>query len=313
VSPKILVVGAGAIGGLFGARLAEAGRDVTFLVRPHRAKALRESGLKIKSVLGDLTLEPKLVSKEDLTGTFDIILLSVKAYTLDAAMADFAPAVGPTTVILPLLNGMSHISALTGRFGKAVIGGICRAVVQLDGDGTIIQTNPLQQILYGELDGSVTPRIEALHQTLSIPDVDASLSTQIVQDLWEKWVQLASLGAITCLLGGSIGEVAAEPMGVEVASAIFNECLQIAAACGHSPSEAFQRDNAAAMTKAGSTATSSMYRDKAAGRPVEVDHIIGDLIAVAKDAEMTAPSLLQAAFVTLRIYQATLKKIGPND
>ncbi len=133
MSLKSLIVGAGAVGGYSGARLAAAGRDVTFLIRPKRAEALRADGLRVKSPLGDLTLQPKLATAEDLSGPFDLIFLSVKGYALEAAMRDLAPAVGPGSIILPVLNGMGHMDRLEARFGRdALIGDACRVAETLD-------------------------------------------------------------------------------------------------------------------------------------------------------------------------------------
>jgi 2-dehydropantoate 2-reductase len=118
---RVLVVGAGAIGGYFGGRLLEAGRDVTFLVRPRRAAELAQTGLVIRSKLGDMNLPaPPTVTSDTLRQAFDLVILSCKAYDLDDAMTSFAPAVGPETVILPLLNGMRHLDALEARFGLPV-------------------------------------------------------------------------------------------------------------------------------------------------------------------------------------------------
>src|SRR5271165_6604065 len=113
---RLLVVGAGATGGYFGGRLAQAGRDVTFLVRPRRAAQLRADGLQIVSPHGDVTLSPPIVTADTIPGPFDIVLLTVKAFSLDAALADVAPAVGKETMILPFLNGMRHVEAITERF-----------------------------------------------------------------------------------------------------------------------------------------------------------------------------------------------------
>src|SRR5580700_10356474 len=130
---RILVVGAGSVGGYFGGRLAQAGRDVTFLVRPLRAQQLARDGLRIVSPHGDVVLTPKLLSAEQLTQPYDVVFLSVKAYALDAAMNDFAAAVGAETMILPVLNGMRHVELLIARFGKQqVLGGVCLVATEID-------------------------------------------------------------------------------------------------------------------------------------------------------------------------------------
>ena len=305
---RILIVGAGAVGGYFGGRLAQAGRDVTFLVRPARAKQLRQDGLRIISPHGDTVLTPKLVTAGEIDTPYDLVFLSVKAYALQAAMNDFVAAVGPETMILPVLNGMRHVDLLTKRFGEhPVIGGVCLVATEIDGEGRIVQLADMQQLLYGERNGETTPRLQTLDATLQGAGFDARLSIDITQAMWEKWVQLASLGAITCLMRGTIGEVVAAPGGAELSLKVVDESAAVANACGHKASEAILSRHAAAMTALGSPLTSSMYRDLRKGAPVEVDPILGDFIERG-NAHGVATPLLQAAFVNLRVYQARLAK-----
>jgi 2-dehydropantoate 2-reductase len=305
---RILIVGAGAVGGYFGGRLAEAGRDVTFLVRPSRAKQLRQDGLRIISPHGDAVLTPKLVSAGEIDAPYDLVFLAVKAYALEAAMNDLAPAVGPETMILPVLNGMRHLDLLMQRFRKdAVIGGVCLVATEMDRDGRIVQIADFQQLTYGERNGERTPRLQSLDATLQGAGFDARLSTDIMQALWEKWVQLASLGAVTCLMRGAIGEIVAAPGGADLSLKVLDECAAIAAACGHQPPEPFLAQRAAAMTAPGSPLTSSMYRDLRTGAPVEVDHILGDLLERGGAQRVVTP-LLKAAFIHLRVYLDGLSK-----
>jgi 2-dehydropantoate 2-reductase len=304
---RILIVGAGAVGGYFGGRLAQAGRDVTFLVRPARAKQLSQDGLRIISPHGDAVLSPKLISADKIDAPYDIIFLSVKAYALEAAMNDFAAAVGPETMIFPVLNGMRHIDILTKRFGEhAVIGGVCLVAAEIDHQGRIVQFADFQRLVYGERNGESTPRLKALDATLQGAGFDARLSPEIMQGMWEKWVQLASLGAITCLMRGTIGEIVAAPGGAELSIDALNESVAVATACGQKPSEEVLSRHAAAMTAPGSLLTSSMYRDLRKGAPVEADHILGDFIERGS-AHGVATPLLKAAFVNLRVYQDRLQ------
>jgi 2-dehydropantoate 2-reductase len=151
---RILIVGAGAVGGYFGGRLAEAGRDVTFLVRPSRAKQLRQAGLCIISPHGDAVVTPKLVSAGEIETPYNLIFLSVKAYALESAMDDFGPAVGPETMILPVLNGMRHLDLLARRFGEGkVIGGVCLVAAEIDDEGRVVQIAGIQRLAYGERNG----------------------------------------------------------------------------------------------------------------------------------------------------------------
>ena len=305
---RLLIVGAGAVGGYFGGRLAQAGRDVTFLVRPSRAKQLSRDGLRIISPHGDALLSPKLVSAEEIDTPYDLVFVSVKAYALEAATNDFAAAVGPETMILPVLNGMRHVDFLTKRFGEhAVIGGVCLVAAEIDDEGRIVQLADFQRLVYGERNGETTPRLKAVDTTLQGAGFDGRLSTDIMQAMWEKWVQLASLGAITCLMRGTIGEIVAAPGGADLALKVLDESAAVATACGHKPSEALLARHAAAMTARGSPLTSSMYRDLRKGAPVEADHILGDFIERG-DAHGVATPLLQAAFVNLRVYQDRLPK-----
>ncbi len=161
---RILVVGAGAIGGYFGGRLLQAGRDVTFLVRPKRAMELARDGLVIKSPHGDVTLKnPPTVLADKLTEKFDMVLLSCKAFDLEDAIKSFAPAVGPQTSIVPLLNGMRHLDVLDGKFGpERVLGGLCAIAATLNDKREVVHLLPLQSLTFGERDGKLSDRVRAI-------------------------------------------------------------------------------------------------------------------------------------------------------
>lgn len=300
---RILVVGAGAVGGYFGGRLAQAGRDVTFLVRSRRAEQIRANGMRIISPHGNATIRPNLVAASDLRPAYDIVFLSVKSYALTNAIDDFAPAVGPRTVILPVLNGMRHLDVLERRFGKvALLGGVCLVATQLDADGGIVQLAEFQSLTYGELHGKQTSRLETVNQALRGAAFDASASLHILQDMWQKWVQLATLGTITCLLRGNIGEIVAVPGGAEMSVGALRECAAVAAACGYPPSAKFLEEQEAQLQMPGSSMTSSMYRDLMRNAQVEVDAILGDLLDRGRKLGVSTP-ILQAAFLNLSIYQ----------
>jgi 2-dehydropantoate 2-reductase len=305
---RTLVVGAGAVGGYFGGRLAQAGRDVTLLVRAKRAEEINTKGLQIVSPYGDLTLHPKVATANQINSPYDLILLAVKSYALSSAMNDFAPAVGPETMILPVLNGMRHIDLLTARFGRnAVLGGVCLVATEIDQEGRIQQLTKLQSITYGELDGESTQRLQKLDETLGGASFHASSSNQIMRDMWEKWVLLATVGSITCLMCGNIGEIAAIPGGCDLSLAALRECSGIASACGYPQSDAFLEKQTGNLTTQGSNMTSSMYRDLKKGAPVEVDTILGDLLEHGHKYGLKTP-ILQAAFVSLSIYQNGLDR-----
>jgi 2-dehydropantoate 2-reductase len=301
---RVLVVGAGSTGGYFGGRLAEAGRDVTFLVRPGRAAGLRANGLQIVSPHGDVTLTPKLVTAGNIEAPFDAVLLTVKAFSLDAALHDLAPAVGPETMILPVLNGMKHVDTLIARFGeKTVVGCVCKVATILDNHGRIVQLNRLHDLAYGEMNGRPSSRIDALDKVIRGAGFDARLSRTIEREMWEKWILLASLGGITCLMRGNIGDVEAAPGGAEFALAFLHEVTTVVRAAGVAPTEAFLAATKGAITQKGSALTSSMYRDLQKGSPVEAEQILGDLLVRGRNAGVVTP-LIEAAFANLSIYQA---------
>lgn len=305
---RILMVGAGATGGYFGGRLVQAGRDLTFLLRAKRAEQVRAHGLQIVSPLGDVTVQIKVITAEELRArgeAYDLIVISTKAYQLEGAMHDIAPAVGPQTMLLPILNGMRQLSILGERFGaEHVLGGSVRIVADTDEDGRIHQKSKLGELSYGEQSGELTARIGAVDKAMQGAGFEAILQPDILATLWQKWWILASLGSICVLARGTIGQAAEAPRGPAFARALVKECTDIAQANGYPPNEAMLADHLQRMTEKGSALTSSMYRDMLKGAPVEADQILGDLLDRAK--EVAAP-LLTASFVQLKVYEAGRK------
>ena len=306
---RTLIVGAGATGGYYGARLAEAGADVTFLVRPARAAKLAADGLNVRSPLGDLHLpDPPTVTADKLAGAgrFDLILLSCKAYDLDSAVADLAPAVGPDTAILPVLNGMSHLDVLDARFGaERVLGGSCAIAATLAPDGAIRHMSELCSITYGERDGSRSSRIEAVDALMRGLKFQPRLSDVILQEMWEKWVFLATLAGATTLMRAAVGDIVAAPGGTALITALHAECTSVAAASGFEPRAVVAERARAQLTAAGSTFTASMLRDIENRGRIESDHVIGDLIARGERLAPEVPfPLLTAVYTGLKAYEA---------
>ena len=301
---RILVVGAGAIGGYFGGRLLQAGRDVTFLVRSRRAAELARDGLVIKSPTGDVTLKnPPTVQADRLTAKFDVVLLSCKAFDLDDAIKSFAPAVGPQTAIIPLLNGMLHLDMLDKKFGhERVLGGLCAIAVTLNEHREIVQLAPMQSLGFGERDGKLSDRVRAITEVMASGKFGASASEQIIQDMWEKWVFLASLAASTCLMRAPVGDILAAPGGKDFVLGMLDECSAVAAAEGHTPSGPFFERARGMLTADGSQLTASMFRDIKAGAPVEADHVVGDMIARGDAAKVPVPKL-RIAYTHLKAYE----------
>ena len=301
---RILVVGAGAIGGYFGGRMLQAGRDVTFLVRPRRAAELADAGLVIKSPNGDVTLKnPPTVQTNKLTEKFDVVLLSCKAFDLDDAIKSFAPAVGPQTAIIPLLNGMLHLDVLDSKFGRErVLGGLCAIAATLNEHREVVQLNPMQSLNFGERDGKLSDRVRAVAEAMASGKFGSVASEHIVQEMWEKWVFLATLAASTCLMRTSIGNILTSPGGKDFILGTLDECSAVATAEGHAPSGPFFERTRGMLTAEGSQMTASMFRDIKAGAPVEADHVIGDLVARGDAAKVPVPRL-RTAYTHLKAYE----------
>jgi 2-dehydropantoate 2-reductase len=276
---RILVVGAGALGGYFGGRLLEAGRDVTFLVRERRAAQLAKTGLVICSKLGDASLpNPPTVMADALREPYDLILLGCKAYDLAAAADSFAPAVGPDTAILPFLNGMAHLDFLATRFGaRAVLGGQCLISATLDAEGRVLHLNESHLLSFGEQDGSQSPRAKAIAATLVEARFESRLSPDILQEMWEKWAFIAAAAGICSLMRAPFGDITAAG-AAHYTTGIFDECCAIAAA-----------------------------NDIERGAPTEADHIVGDLLRRG-GKETTDFPLLRIAQAHLQIYEARRKR-----
>ncbi|MGW2398548.1 2-dehydropantoate 2-reductase [Kitasatospora sp. NPDC001664] len=301
---KTLVVGAGATGGFFGARLARAGHDVTFLVRPARAARLREHGLRITGLTELHLPEPQLVTAGELKEDgYQLVLLSVKATALQTALDDLAPAVGPGTAIVPLLNGLAHLDALNARFGPpAVLGGVAKVVTTLGPEGEIVQLAPPVDLTVGEQDGRLSGRVTAIRDALTTAGIPTDPTPDAVAAMWHKWVFITTLATVTALMRGTVGEVNAAPGGTAFAEAVLAECAAVAEAAGFpvpAPELAFTRT---VVTTPGSPLTASLARDLAAGLPTEVEHLLGDLTARARTLGVPTP-LLDVATLHLRVHQ----------
>jgi len=299
---RILMAGAGATGGYFGARLAQAGQDVTFLVRERRYQQLQNNGLVLQTPQGTEKLQPQLTQASTLTGHFDLIIVTVKSFTLDQVMEDIAPAVGPDTLIMPILNGMRHIATLQQRFGEdKVIGGLCKINATLGDQGDVIQMTPLHQLLYGALDGNNDERLQRVDAALRDCQVDTLFSDNIMDELWEKWLLLSTLGAVCCLARGDTRQILTVRGGEALLQGIFTEILSVITAEGYQPRPAVTARIFELLNNPATPMTSSMYRDLTQGYDIEADQIIGDLLLRAKRNGRATP-LLNAVDVNLQVY-----------
>jgi len=293
---RILVLGAGAVGGYFGGRIAEAGGDVTFLVRGRRAAELAAAGLVIKSPCGDAAVQAKTAQAGDALSGYDIVLLCCKAYDLETAMDSIAPAVGPDSAVLPLLNGLGHLDRLDRRFGAArVLGGLAQIAATIGLGGRIEHLNKAHRVIFGERDGRRSERVTALRDLIAKARFDFALSDDIMLEMWEKFVMLATLAGMTCLMRAPVGAIVATSDGEALTRELLAECVAVATAAGNTPRASFLERARAMLIERGSPITASMLRDIERGGPTEGDHILGDLLRRGRALGVATPVLRTAA------------------
>ena len=301
---KILVLGAGGVGGYFGGRLAEAGADVTFLVRPKRAAQLKQNGLIVRSPFSDIHQPVTVVLQEQLSPGYDLILLTCKAYDLDSAISAITPALGRDTAVLPLLNGLAHIETLEKELGKErVLGGTCHIAATLTAEGEIHHMNQLHNLAFGERSGAKSARCETLTAAFAKTSVAWKLSETIDLDMWEKFVFLAALAGTTCLLRAPVGAIMETVEGEMISLEMLDECKKIAVASGHTPREEHMARARQTLTERGSNLAASMLRDIERNGRTEAEHIVGDMLRRARGHKLQTP-LLRLAYCHLQAYEA---------
>lgn len=307
---RILVLGAGAVGGYFGGRMAEAGADVTFLVRPGRARQLAERGLVVRSKSGDIERPVPTVGRDAVGGPYDMVILTCKAYDLADAMDAVAPAVGPETLVLPLLNGLAHMEALDARFGAArVLGGVCHIGSTMTPEGEIRHLNPLQVLTLGPRSGEASALCAAVADLLKDTPVKVVVSDSVMLAMWEKFVMLTSMAAMTCLMRGAVGDIMAAAEGEAIVLETIGECAAVAAAAGYEPRAKVLDQTKALQTERGSTFSASMLRDIEKAGAIEGDHIVGDMLRRGKALGVATPNL-RLAYCHLQAYEARRAREG---
>jgi 2-dehydropantoate 2-reductase len=303
---RILVLGAGAVGGYFGGRLAEAGRDVTFLVRAPRAAMLAEQGLKVFSALGDFQVPVNVTTADRVDGPYDLIVLTAKHYDLDAAIDAVRPGVGPDSAVLPLLNGLMHLDRLDAAFGPGrVLGGVAYVGAVLLPDGSIRHVNRLSGIAHGERGGGISERTKAIEQEFSGTPVTAPANDNIMLEMWEKFMLIGGMAGMNCLMRGNIGEIADTEDGSALMRMFLGECQAVAAASGYAPRPSHGEQTIAMLTRKGSIDSASMRTDLNAGGRTEADWILGDMRRRARALRVPIP-LLSAAYCHLQVHENRL-------
>jgi 2-dehydropantoate 2-reductase len=315
---RFLVLGAGALGGFFGSRLIRAGADVTFLVRPGRAAQLQRDGLVVNGQDGDVFREKvKVVQQGQVDGTYDVVLLTCKAYDLDGAIASIAPAMGEHTAVLPLLNGVRHIDALTAAFRRErVLGGLTVINAALLADGTIQQSQVRVNLnVVGELDGRVSDRCNAIKSSLDAGGIPVQIADNILAMMWGKLHGFAAIATIATLTRARAGTIVKTSSGASFVSAVIEECERIVTAAGYPPAPPPAPDTAAIVrglySQPDSTYGPSMLIDMEDGRPTEAEHVIGDLVQRAAQLGLPVP-ILTAALCNLQAYEIARMRAGPG-
>ncbi len=304
---KVLVLGAGAVGGYYGARLIEGGADVTFLVRPQRAALLAARGLVVRSEAAPFERPVSTVESVSTDQRFDAVLLTCKTYDLGAAMDAIAPAVQRGAVVVPLLNGIGAYDALDARFGRAsVLGGVAYIATMLEKHGDIVQFGNVDHFIVGARDPGQTALAESVHAAMAGPG-PRTLSTRIEQDLWDKWVTVGTAAAVTCLMRGNVDEILASDDGRRVMVDAMAESRAVAAASGFALSAATVATMEGRLLDPQLAWAASMRRDIAQGaKRLEVD-IVGDLLRRADAAGIDAP-MFRAAHAHLLVYELQMKR-----
>ncbi len=301
---KILVLGAGGTGGYFGGRLAEAGADVTFLVRPKRAQQLAADGLRIETLKEKFTVPVKTVLAGEVKAEYDLVMLSCKAYDLDSSIAAIAPAMGPKTLVLPLLNGISHLDVLDAAFGRErVMGGACQIASTLTPEGVVRLMLDAHMIIFGARHETQNDLTGQLGERYAKSRSDWKVSENIMLDMWEKVVFLSTLAGMTCVMRGSIGEILAAPDGRLLLQRYVASTIAVAEKEGFTPRAPVLERYQSVLNAAGSTLTASMLRDLEEGKTVEADHIVGFMLARARHHGID-DALLTVAYNHLKTYEA---------
>lgn len=300
---NILILGAGGIGGYFGGRLAQAGADVTFLVRPKRREQIRANGLVIESPSGNAKIDAKTAVAAELRPGYGVVFFTCKSYDLDSAMDAIAPAMRGDCAVIPMLNGLSHMQRLDARFGKAnVMGGLAQINVTLKPDGTVLHMEPLARVVFGERDGKATARAQAFADACAKSNFDSKLSPGIELEMWEKLVFLSALAATTCLLRGNVAEIMASAEGAAIMNRAIAGNIAIAAKAGFPPRPAAIEFATKRLTTPGPQ-SASMLRDLEAGGQVEADHIVGFMLDLARKHGVD-DTVLAFALAHLKTYEA---------
>jgi 2-dehydropantoate 2-reductase len=277
---RIAVMGTGGVGGYFGARLAQAGHEVAFVARGRQFEALRARGLRVESPLGDVHLPDVNVTDEPAgIGTVDLVLFSVKLWdTLEAAEA-IKPLLGGKTAVVSFQNGVVKDDILRQALGAGhVIGGVCYIAATIAGPGLIRHSGTLQKLVFGEYDGSLSPRVRQFRDACAEAGIDAEISDRIEQTIWEKFVFLVGLSGTTSLARSAIGPIRSHPRSRAFLHDVMEEVVLVARAQGVPLPAGYADERLAFTDTVPASMTSSMHHDLERGNRLEVAWLSGDVV-----------------------------------
>ncbi|UCG23339.1 MAG: 2-dehydropantoate 2-reductase [Chloroflexota bacterium] len=288
---KIVVVGSGGVGGYFGGRLARADQDVTFIARGDHLAALLAHGLTVQSVHGDFRVSPvSATDRMEEPGPADLVLVCVKDYQLEDALAGIGALVGPETIVLPLMNGIRASERLVELFGRQkALGGLCRVISFIAAPGVVKQSSPFQSITFGEWDGRRTPRSEAILSILQRAGLTAELSTDIKAAMWTKFLFITAYSGLASVVRLPAGAIKSSPETMAMLQSCMAEIEAVARAKGVALERAVVAEAMAFIRAMPDETTASMQRDVAAGRLFELEAMTGSVVRYGREASVPTP------------------------
>ncbi|PIX06044.1 MAG: 2-dehydropantoate 2-reductase [Flavobacteriales bacterium CG_4_8_14_3_um_filter_35_10] len=288
---KIVVVGAGGVGGYFGGRLAQAGFDLTFLLRDAQFEAIKQNGLQVKSIKGDFKVFPKVINDvKTLNNTPDLIILGIKSWQLIALAKQIKPIVGKNTLILPLQNGADNADKLlTVLPRKNVLAGLCRIVSKVESPGIINHFDFEPEIIFGNLNNQITEPLKALKNAFDKAGIKNKLSENILTDIWIKFLFITTYSGIGALTRMPIGTVRAHAYLMNMMLETADEVLQIAQAKKIALTQQNVKNCISAIENLDYHSTASMQRDLMEGKPSELENFNGYIVKQGLELGIKTP------------------------
>ncbi|MEM7022622.1 MAG: 2-dehydropantoate 2-reductase [Pseudomonadota bacterium] len=288
---RIAVMGTGGVGGYFGGRLAEAGEDVSFVARGAHLQAMQSRGLAIRSGVGDTTLTPVQATDDPAAlGTVDLVLFTVKLYDTESAADVIRPLIGPNTGVVTFQNGITGTETLTRTLGiEHVLGGVAKIAAVIGEPGVIHHTGTMADLVFGELDGRTTDRVEALARALQAAGVQHAFSDRIGDEIWYKMVLLSTFSGITSLLRLPVGPIRSDPETRALLTDGLAEALAVARAAGAALTNRSVDDLLLQIDRMPAEMKASMLGDLERGRRLELPWLSGTIARLGREHGVATP------------------------